>query len=836
MNTVGLVETIAQDLRYGARLLRRNPLFAAVAILTLALGAGANTAIFQLVNAVRLRALPVEDAHELVEVAIDTHGKGRTGRFISQRSRLSHPLYERIRQDQQVFSGLAAWGSTRFDLSDSGESRPVQGMWVNGEFFTTLGVKAQAGRLFTAADDIRGCAAPAVVLSSGFWRREYGSNPRVIGQTLRLDGFPYQIVGVTPDSFFGVDVGRGFDVAVPLCAEPHSRGPQTGLGKPDTWFLAALGRLKQGMSFTEAQTYLRTISRPIFEATLPSRYVPEDAQSYLAFTLIAIPAGGGVSQLRTTYATPMWILLGATALVLLIACANLANLMLARATAREREIAVRLAIGASRRRIVRQMLSESLLIAGLGAVSGLLVARWLSNTLVAFVSSGDNQLFVDVVLDWRVFAFTAGLGITACLLFGLTPALRATSADPGGTLKTAGRGTTDTRERFSVRRGLVIVQIALSLVLVVGAVLFGRSLRNLMTLDPGFRQENLLVASMNVRRAGVPPEQRLQLYQRIVERLATVPGVASASQMAILPVDGSTWNNRILIGGAVQQTTLYFNSVGRDYFRTMGTPLLSGRDFSRDDTPASPRVAVVNETYVKTFFGGQSPIGKSFQVETGPGQPPQVYEIVGVVQDSKYSDLRSEIPAQAFLAASQDPEPDASLLTVVRTVVPPARVSGAITAAMREIHPSILLRFSTVEATIRSSLARERLMATLSGFFGILAMLIAMIGLYGVMSYTVARRRTEIGIRMALGADRARVVRLIVGEAAALLAIGLPLGAGLAVGGAYFAGTLLYGVKPWDPATLAIATIGLGVVATVASWVPALRASWLEPTTALREE
>ena len=428
------------------------------------------------------------------------------------------------------------------------------------------------------------------------------------------------------------------------------------------------------------------------------------------------------------------------------------------------------------------------------------------------------------------------MGITACLLFGLTPALRATSADPGGTLKTAGRGTTDSRERFSVRRGLVIVQVALSVVLVVGAVLFGRSLRNLMTLDPGFRQENLLVASMNVRRAGVPPEQRLQLYQRIVERLATLPGVASASQMAILPVDGSTWNNRIIIGGAVQQAIVFFNSVGRDYFRTMGTPLLSGRDFSRDDTPASPRVAVVNETYVKTFFGGQSPIGKSFQVETGPGQPPQVYEIVGVVQDSKYSDLRSEIPAQAFLAASQDPEPDASLLTVVRTVVPPARVSGAITAAMREIHPSILLRFSTVEDTIRSSLARERLMATLSGFFGILAMLIAMIGLYGVMSYTVARRRTEIGIRMALGADRARVVRLIVGEAAALLAIGLPLGAGLAVGGAYFAATLLYGVKPWDPATLAIATIGLGVVATVASWVPALRASWLEPTTALREE
>jgi predicted permease len=574
----------------------------------------------------------------------------------------------------------------------------------------------------------------------------------------------------------------------------------------------------------------------MFESTVPSRYTAADAKSYLSFTLIAIPAGTGVSSLRTTFATPLWILLGATALVLLIACANLANLMLARATAREREIAVRLAIGASRWRIVRQMLSESLLIAALGTASGVLVAGWLSRTLVAFLSSGDRQLFVALVLDWRVFAFTAGLAVAACLLFGLTPALRATVTDPGATIKAGSRGTTDTRERFSVRRALVVVQVALSLVLVVGAVLFGRSLRNLITLDPGFRHENLLIVNMDTRRAGVPVPQRSLLYERIVERLAGLPGVESASQVAVLPIGGSIWNQRIVIGGATQQTLVNFNSVGPNYFRTMGTPFGGGRDFSRDDTLTSTKVAIVNEQYARTFFAGESPVGRTFQIEVGPGEPAPLYEIVGVVTDSKYRDLRSPIPPQVFLPASQDSEPDASLQAVVRTTMPEATVSAAITSALREIHPSILLRFSTLDQTIWNSLARERLMATLSGFFGGLATLIAVIGLYGVMSYAVMRRRMEIGIRMALGADRAAVVRMIVADAAKLLAIGLPIGAGLAIAGGHFAATLLYGLKPWDPTTLVIATAGLGLVATLASWIPARRAARLEPTTALRQE
>ena len=355
-----------------------------------------------------------------------------------------------------------------------------------------------------------------------------------------------------------------------------------------------------------------------------------------------------------------------------------------------------------------------------------------------------------------MFGFTAGLAVAACLLFGLTPALRATATDPGAAIKAGSRGSTDPRERFTVRRSLVVVQVALSLVLVVGAVLFGRSLRNLTTLDPGFRQENLLVVNMDLRRAGVPAAQRPLLYERIVARLAGLPGVSSASQAGILPVSGSVWNERIILGGATQQTLVNFNNVGANYFQTMGMPLSRGRDFSVADSSSSPKVAVVNELFVQTFFSGQSPIGKSFQVESGPGQPQRSFEIIGVVRDAAYTDLRAAIPAQAFLAASQDADPDPFLQGVLRTTLPASSVSAAATAAIREIHPAILLRFSTLEQSIRNSLTTERLMATLSGFFGVLAMMIATIGLYGVMSYMVARRRIEIGIRMALGANRRR--------------------------------------------------------------------------------
>jgi putative ABC transport system permease protein len=836
MNTIGFLDSAWRDIGYGARLLRLNPAFALVSILSLALGVGANTAIFQLLDAVRLRTLPVADPQQLVEIRIADTTDGRTGQFSGRRPSLTNPLWERIRDEQQAFSSAMAWSSPTFNLTSGGEARYAQGLWVSGDFFSTLGVSALAGRVITAADDRRGCAAPPAVISYGFWQREYGGSPAAIGRSVMLDGHSYEIGGVTPPGFFGVEVGRAFDVAIPLCAEPFSRGERTALDKSDVWFLAAFGRLKSGWTAERASAQLASISGPIFQATLPPRYRAQDATKYLKFRLGAFEASTGVSSLRRTYESPLLLLLATTGLVLLIACANLANLMLARATAREREVAVRLAIGASRLRIVRQLLAESLLIAAIGAASGAMLAQWLSRFLVNFLTSDNAPIFVHLALDWRIFAFTAALAVATCLVFGLMPAMRVTGTAPGAAMKAGSRGSSDTRERFGLRRVLVVLQVALSLVLVVGALLFVRSLRNLTTVDAGFRQDGLLVVSMDLRKTGVPPERRTAFYQEITDRLSALPGVTSGAQALIVPVSGSGWNNDIVINGTRQPDTVNFNTVSADYFKTMGTPLLAGRSFNAHDTTSSEKVVIVTELFARKYFPNQNPVGQVFQIEEGQGQPRPFNHIVGVVKDSKYTDLREQFTPLAFYAASQDTDPNASLQVMLRTSAPLASVTSEVSAAVASFGPSIVTEFQTMESQVRDSLLRERLMATLSGFFGGLAALIATIGLYGVMSYMVARRKNEIGIRMALGADRGHVVRMVMREAAGLLAAGVAVGLVLSVIAARAATTLLFGLQPGDPATLAMAAAGLGIVAMLASYLPALRASRLEPTEALREE
>jgi predicted permease len=836
MNTIGLIESAWQDLRFGARLLRRNPTFAVVAILTLALGTGANAAIFQLVDALRFRTLPVADPHQLVEVRVDTGDRGRTGRFMSRRPMMTNPLWEHIRDAQQAFSSAFAWSPNVFDLAGGGEVRAAQGLWVSGGFFDALGVRAARGRLLAPADDVRGCSAPGAVISDGFWHREYGGDPGVVGRTILLDGHRFDIVGITPAGFFGVEVGRAFDVALPLCSEPIFRGAQSALDRRDYWFLATVARLKPGWTPDQAAAHLRSISAPIFRETLPPTYVPEDAKSYLEFQLTAVPAQTGVSALRGTYETPLFVLLGVTGLVLLIACANLANLLLARATARQREISVRLAIGASRRRIVRQMLSESLLLAAAGAAAGLLLARWLSEFLVAFLSTDQAPLFLDLAFGWRVFAFTAGVAAAACLLFGLAPALRATgTARPTSMLAT--RGATDAADRFTLRRALVVVQVALSLVLVVGALLFGRSLLNLTTLNPGFRLDGVVVANLDMRLARLQPENLRAVYNTILERVAAIPGVDSVAEAFIAPLSGSGWNNRVVMDGTLQPGLVNFNAVGPGYFRTLATPVRAGREFTAGDVTGSVPVAVVNELFVRKYLAGVSPLGRVFHIEDAPGKEPNPrYRIIGVVADTKYTDLREELPPIAYLSALQEPVGEPFLQLVLHSSIPPTSVAAAATQAIREVNPAISVQYQTMRQFLGDSLVSERLMATLSGFFGILAMLIATIGLYGVMSYMVARRRMEIGIRMALGAERGTVVRMVVGDAARLLAVGLVVGIGLSIWGARSARALLYGLEPWDPATLAMAVTALGAVALVASWLPADRASRAAPTAVLREE
>jgi putative ABC transport system permease protein len=835
MNTIGWLETVGQDLRHGGRLLRSNPAFATVAVLSLALGIGANTAIFQIFDAVRLRALPVAEPDRLVEIRIGER-RAATGSFTGRRSQLTNPLWERIRAEPRGFDGLFAWGTSRFDLAAGGPARTAQGLWVSGGFFDVLGVRPVLGRLFTPADDQRGCAAPGAVISHAFWQRELGGDPSVVGRMLRLDGHLFEIVGVTPPGFFGVEVGWGYDVALPICAEPILSGEQTALDKQNAWWLAVMGRLESGWSPARMSSELAARSPGIFQQTVSPAYNVEDTRTYLAFRLGAFPAATGVSQLRGRYESPLLLLLAIAGLVLVIACANLANLMLARATAREREIAVRLAIGASRGRIIRQLLAESLLLAGIGAAIGALLAQVLSQALVSFLTTKASGVFVDLQPGGRVLAFTAGLAAFTCLLFGLAPALRATSTTPGAAMQAGGR-LTDRRERFGLRRGLVVGQVALSLVLVVGALLFVRSLRNLMTAEAGFRRDGILVVTLTLPSLDAAAERRLARERGLLERLQAVPGVESAAEAEIVPVSGSGWNDRIKVGGVVQATISNVNAVSPGFFQTMGTPLLGGRDFDARDTASSPRVAIVNEAFARQLLGPANPIGRTFQIQQRPGSPEPTYEVVGLVRNSKYRDLRESFTPIAFLALAQDPAAlDQYMQVMVRARGPIVGLASAIERAMAEADPGISITLQPFAEQIRQSLLRERLMATLSGFFGLLAGLLATIGLYGVMSYMVARRRREIGIRMALGADRPAVVAMVMREAALLLGVGLALGTVLASMAARAARALLFGLGPGDPNTLVMAVLALAGVAALASYLPAKRAAGVEPTLALREQ
>ncbi|HWW86631.1 MAG TPA: ABC transporter permease, partial [Vicinamibacterales bacterium] len=841
MNTVALIESLWRDLRYALRSLRLSPGFAIVAILSLALGVGANAAIFRLLNTVRLRTLPVKDSQELVEVRIGETPNGRTGHFRSRNPQLTNPLWELIRERQQAFSSAFAWADVRFNLTSGGEARYAIGLLASGEFFNTLGVRPVIGRTLTPGDDRRGCSSPPAVLSYGFWQREYAGDPAVLGRPLMLSGHEYQVVGATPASFFGLEVGRTFDVIVPLCAEPLANGAESGLDQPDYWLLSVFGRLRDGWPRERATAHLASISQPMFSSTLPPKYGPDDAKDYLTFKLAAFPGGTGVSSLRRNYESPLWLLLATTGVVLLIACANLANLLLARATARDREIAVRLAIGASRSRIVRQLLAESALIAILGTAGGAVLAQWLSGFLVRFLTTSSNRLFVELSPDWRTFTFTAALGVATCLLFGLTPAIRATSTTPGAAIKAGSRGATDSRERFGLRRTLVVAQVALSMVLVVGALLFVRSWRNLVTLDAGFAEDGILLVNLNVQRAGVERSRLLPTFNDILARLSALPGVDSAALTYVVPISGTGWNDRIVIDGKKQKTFSDFNTVSAGYFATVGTPIIMGRGFDdRRDTAGSEKVAVVSETFARTFFAGPNPIGQVFQVEEGEPRP--LYQIVGVAKDAKYEDLREQFPPIVFLPTSQSDSgaaaegPPRFDTVVLRSRAPLTTITAEVTTAVAAMNPSIGLEFETMRNQVSQSLAREKLMATLSGLFGGLAALIAAIGLYGVMSYMVTRRRSEIGIRMALGADRREIIRMVMREAGLLVGSGIALGLVAAIVAARAAMTLLFGLTPGDPSTLIMAAAGFGVVALVASYLPAIRASRLQPTEALRQE
>ena len=837
MNTIGFLETLWQDLRYALRLFRLEPGFFTVAILCLALGIGANTAIFHLLDAVRLRTLPVARPHELLEVQIDSR-EHLSGNFSSRRSNFTYALWDQFRTHQQAFSGVFAWAAHRFNTAPGGEVKYAEGLYASGDFFKTLSIAPALGRLFSNDDDRPGCGAPGVVLGYSYWQSDYDGQASAIGRKIFLDGKPFEIIGVAQAGFYGVEVGRSFDVAIPVCAEALINEESAHTPKRHHWWLAVIGRLKPGWTLTQARAQLRAISPGLFEATLPTNYPAETAKKYLTYKLTADPAGTGVSDLREQYQDALLVLLGIAGLVLVIACANLANLMLARASARERELAVRLAIGASRPRLIRQMLAESLLLAAIGAASGALIAQFLSSFLVRFLSTTDDPLHVDLGTDWRVFGFTAALAILTCLLFGLLPALRVTRANPGTLMKASGRGLTDGRERFGIRRILVAAQVALSLMLLVGALLFVRSLHKLLTLDAGFRESGVLVTEVNFSAQKYPPERWHAMQSEILRRIRLLPGSEQAAATTVVPISGNYWNDRFEFVGATPSGKFLSNFSGGSpgYFQTLGTLLLAGRDFNEHDTLNSPKVAIVNESFIKQFLNGASPLGKRIRVETGPGEPEGIYEVVGVTKDAKYRRLSDPYSPTVFTAFDQLATPLPGVVILSRSHLALTAQLPAIEREMAAINPAMALNFYTLHSQIADSLLRERLMATLSGFFGFLAAALASIGLYGVMAYIVARRRSEIGIRMALGADGASVLKLIGNECGKLLIGGLLLGIGLALAASQAIAKLLYGLTPNDPLTIGLSVLLLAVVALPASLIPAIRASRLDPMEALREE
>ena len=831
-DNAGIFAGIWNDLLFGARLLRKNPGFAIVAILSLALGIGANTTIFQLLDAVRLRTLPVKNPQQLARVKIVDSPHCCHGDSYSPDADLTGGLWNGLREQQQGFSRIAAWAPTRRNLGQGGEARYANTLMVSGEFFDVLGVQPLLGRLLSPADDYRGCGAQGAVLSYPFWQREFGGRPEALGSKLTLSGQPFQVIGVTPSNFYGVDVGQNFDVAIAICSEPVFSTKGSLMDNPVAWWIATIGRLKPGWTIERASTQLAAISPAVFAATLPGEYDAIEKKDYLAFRLGALPAATGVSGLRHDYEDPLWLLLALSGLVLLIACANLANLMLARASVRQREMALRLTLGASRSRLIRQLLAESLLLAALGTIAGAALAQILSRVLVAFLSTHDNQIFVQLTPDWRVLGFAAALAILTCVLFGLVPAMQASRTDPGVVMK-AGRGLTASRDRFLLRRALVVSQIALSLVLLTGAFLFVRTFRNLLTEDAGFAQDNLLVVDFDFSPLKLPLAGQMAYKQALLARMQSIPGVTSAAETLVVPLNHSGWDNNIDIPNGPQRQDVMLSRVSPGYFRTMETPLLAGRDFNQNDRPNSPRVAIVNEAFRHKFMGGANPLGKVF---SDTGKPDQTYQIVGLVKNTKYYELREDPKPIAFVSFTQANGPEEDSKLMIRSDEPLAPLISSIKRTANDMNPSLVLTFSVLKTQIREGLLREQLMATLSGFFGALATILAMVGLYGVISYMVVRRRNEIGVRMALGANRNDILVMVLREAAILLLIGLAIGTGLALAAGTAAASMLYGLKPEDPLTLGAAIVGMTAVAMIASLLPAQRAATVHPMEALREE
>ena len=842
------IKQAAQDLRRSTRSFVRDPVFTGMAVLTLGLGIGASTAVFTLISSSALRPLPVEEPSRLARLYLgDQMGEW-----------WANPVWREIEQRSDVaFDGAFASGRTTFDVAESGESRFIEGLWASGRLFETLGVQPVLGRAFTAADDQTGCGADGTVtlISHRFWREHFGGRTDVIGRSLSLNGVPFTVIGVTPQGFFGPTVGRTFDAAVPLGCEAAVRGSRSLLDRPGPRWLNVTVRLRPEQSFAEATAMLRAWQPGIRERTVPAGMDAAGRERWLNDPFTLWPAGtGGASALWQRHRTSLLALLAIAGLLLIVTCANVANLMLARGLARRQEIALRVALGATPWQVTRLVLLESALLSAVGGAVGLALGPWVTRLLIVGLSQRAGEAFVDVSPDWRVGAFTLAVAAGATLLFGAAPAVRAARADPRAPLAEQGRST-HAGGRVSPDRAILVGQVAVSLVLVTVAGLFVRTFTTLADLDAGIDRDRVLLITPHAfgKTAAVSPAEQLRRYERIREVAVRAPGASHAAVSFPTPLSPDTLRWQLQAadapGLAEQDRWVTSTMVSPDWFATYGVSLLRGRDFRADDLTGTRPVAIVNQAFVSRFLqgGGRDALGLTVGVQH---QPDQRYVIVGVVEDVAYSSLRDSVGPALYVPLGRDGDvapiggaasiysPPSGLWTVAVRAErgSPAALAGGVVTAIREVDPTLTSEVRTLAAQVDGTLRQERLTAIVAGLFGGLALLLAAAGLYGVTLLAMRRQRVAVGIRMALGATRGRVLRAAVGRVCVLVSAGVALGGLASLAAGRSLGTLLYGLEPHDPATLAMAAGVLlltGAGAGLAAAVPAVR---IQPSQVLRRQ
>ncbi len=841
------MEELRQDVVYGARLLLKSPGFTAVAVLSLALGIGANTAIFSLIDTVLLKLLPVKDPQQLVALTDPNFNGVSIGNSTGERGNLSTREFEALRERTQSFSGMFA-SQSDFDRNNASiDGKPpeeVKTRLVSGEYFTVLGAGALIGRTFTASDEHGPGSAPYAVIGYDYWQRRFGGSPAVLDSRIHIGKANLSIIGVAQPHFLGENVGAVPDLWIPLDMQPQIMPGRMWLEDDPgriaekVMWLHAIGRLKPGVSLRQAQANVDVVFKQIVAEEFSK--LSQSQPDILKQNLKLHDAANGVSSLRGDFADPLYVLMAVTGLVLIIACANVANLLLARATSRQKEMGVRLALGAGRARIMRQFLTESLLLSVAGGLLGSLLAVFGVRLLIRMVSDTSGGLLLDVRPDPRVLFFTIGMSLLTGIVFGMAPAWRSASVNVSGTLKEAGRGLTGSSAKIGLGKLLVIGQIALSVMLLIGAGWFIRTLRNLENVDLGYPREKLVLVRVDFLSAGYSGARLPIAYNELRDRLARIPGVRAVAYSENGLFSGTESGDRITVEGYKPQkrgdASSRFDQVGPNYFSTVGIPILLGRDIAPGDVDSAESVCVVNETFAKFYFGSQNPIGRHVTDEFPDSR--KTFVIVGVARDARDHSLRREVFRRFYLSAQQRMgEFPPALNYEIRTYGEPAAVIQAARKAVLAFDPQIPIENARPLVTmLDDNLRQERIVAQLSAVFGGLALLLACIGLYGVLSYAVAQRTGEIGIRMALGAERGAVIRMILRETAILIAVGLALGVPASLGCARFIESKLFGLKPADPLTMAVALGIMIAVAAASGYLPARRAAKVDPLIALRYE